>query len=85
MEPRIVAPAVTGTVIVPGAGRITLVVIIGRSLIIVSAIMFVSMLSVVMLANSLRLDVWFIFWLAALGCARSVAAAQRHHECHVCG
>ena len=52
-----VAPAVTGTVVVPGAGWVALVVIIGRGLTIVSTIMFVSMLSVVMLANCLRLDV----------------------------
>ncbi len=57
MEPRIVAPAVTGTVIVPGAGWVALVVIISRGLTIVSTIMFVSMLAVVMLATCLRLDV----------------------------
>ncbi len=55
--PLVVAPAVTGIVIVPGAGWVALVVIIGRGLTIVSTIMFVSMLSVVMLANCLRLDV----------------------------
>ncbi len=57
MEPRIVAPAVTGTVIVPGAGWVASVVIISKALTIVSTIMFVSMLAVVMLANCRRLDV----------------------------
>ncbi|MEE9128893.1 MAG: hypothetical protein V3T84_02665 [Phycisphaerales bacterium] len=53
----VVAPAVTGTVVVPGAGRVTLVVIIGRGLMLMPAIMFVSMLPVVVLVTWLRLDV----------------------------
>ena len=54
--PRVVAPAVTGTVIVPGARRVTLVVIIGRGLMLMSAIMFGSMLAVVVLVMRLRAD-----------------------------
>ena len=54
--PRVVAPAVTGTVIVPRAGRLTLVLIIGRSMMIASAIMFGSMLAVVVLVMRLRAD-----------------------------
>ena len=70
----------------PGAGRVTLVVIIGRGLMIISStIVFVSMLPVVVLVKRLRVDVWFIYWCAALGCARSVAAAQWHQECHIPG
>ncbi len=49
--PRVVTSAITGTVIVPGAGRLTLVLIIGRSLMIVSAIMFGSKLAVVVLVR----------------------------------
>ena len=46
---RVVAPTVTGTVVVPGARRAELVVIISRGLMLMSAILFVSMLPVVML------------------------------------
>ena len=54
--PRVVAPAVTGTAIVTGAGRVTLVVIIGRRLMIVSAVMSGSPLAVVVLVMRLRAD-----------------------------
>lgn len=54
--PRVVAPAVTGIVVVTGAGRLTLVLIIGRSLMIVSAIMFGSKLAVVVLVRRLGAD-----------------------------
>ncbi len=54
--PRVVAPAVTGIVVMAGAGRVTLLVIIGRSLMIVSAIMFGSPLAVVVLVRCLRAD-----------------------------
>jgi len=53
----VVAPAVAGTVVVPGAGRVIAVVIIGRGLMLMSAIMFVSMLPVVMLRTCLRSDI----------------------------
>ncbi len=57
MVPRVVTSAVTGTVVVPGAGRVTLVVIIGRGLMIISAtIVLVRMLAVVVLVRHLRAD-----------------------------
>ncbi len=56
MVPWIVAPAVTGTLIVPGARRVTLVLIIGRGSMIVSAIMFGSPLAVLVLVRRLRAD-----------------------------
>ena len=40
----------------PGAGRVTLLVIIGRGLMLMSAIMFVSMLAVVVLVMRLQAD-----------------------------
>ena len=55
--PRVVTPAVTGTVVVPGARRITLVVIIGRGLMLMSAIMFVSILPVVVFVTCPQVDV----------------------------
>ena len=55
--PRVVAPAVTGTVIVPRAGWVTRAVIIGRGLMIISAtIVLVRMLAVVVLVRHLRAD-----------------------------
>ena len=47
--PRVVAPTVTGTVVVSGAGWVAVVVIISRGLMLMSPIMFVSMRPVVML------------------------------------
>ena len=55
--PRVVAPAVTGTVVVSGAGWVALVVIISRGLMLMSAIMFVSMLPVDMHGTCLRSDI----------------------------
>ena len=55
--PRVVAPAVTGTVIVPRAGWVTRTVIIGRGLMIISAtIVLVRMLAAVVLVRHLRAD-----------------------------
>ena len=54
--PLVVAPAVTRTVVVPGAGRVAPVVIIGRGLMIMPPVMFGSPLAVFVLVMRLRAD-----------------------------